>query len=60
MALLPILEVPDPRLRTRAGLVAKRSSVAQSGTPAKPQNFSNWLSLPTARMKKPSEQRTTE
>ena len=37
------------RCSTRAGLVAKRGSVASSGAPSSSQSAANWRSLPTAR-----------
>ena len=43
------------RFATRAGLFANRSSSASSGHPAVSQKRRNWLSLPTARMKWPSD-----
>lgn len=42
------------RWRTRSAFFMKRGSVASSGTPATWQNFANWLSLPTARIRWPS------
>ena len=47
------------RWRTRAALVAKRSSAHHSGRPAAAQNRANWPSLPTATTRWPSAHANT-
>ena len=55
----PMRPTSKSRLRTRAGLLAKRSSRAQPGSPTISQNFTNWPSLPTATTRKSSLARNT-
>ncbi len=47
------------RWRTRSAFLVNRGSAAHCGTPAASQNFANWPSLPTARMRWPSAQAKT-